>query len=200
MDAELGKLIEKLKSEGVEEGRRIGREKTEAAEKAAAAILDEARSKAADILQLAENQAEMFRVKSETAVQQAARDIRLLLKARIMELFERAFKTEIAAALRPELVRDLILKVVEDWSEGGGIELSVADQDLTAIKGLLGNGLQKLVEDGVVLKTGASLRHGFRVALKGRDVFVDFTDETLGEALFSLLKPQLRALLDGTGK
>ena len=200
MDVELGKLIEKLKSEGVEEGRRIGQEQTAAAEKAAAAILDEARSKAADILMQAENQAEKFRTMSETAVQQAARDVRLLLKARIMEMFERAFKTEIAEALRPELIRDLILKIVDHWPGDGGIDIILAHQDAAAVEGLLGNGMRKLVKDGVVLKTSVSVRHGFRVALKGRDIFFDFTDATLAEALFALLKPQLRSLLDGQGK
>jgi len=46
MDVELGKLIEKLKAEGVEEGRRQGRERLEAAEKEAAALLESARAEA----------------------------------------------------------------------------------------------------------------------------------------------------------
>lgn len=198
MDVELGKLIEKLKAEGVEEGRRIGREKVEAAEAQARALLEAARKEAAETLRLAEIQAGDFRTKSEAALRQAARDVLLLLKNRVLELFEKAFRTETAAALRPELVRDLIGKVVEGWAGGRGTEISLSEADLAAAEGMLRTGLAGLLQDGLVLKTDPAVRHGFRIGLRGRDVVYDFSDESLAEALFVLLKPQLRALLDGT--
>jgi V/A-type H+/Na+-transporting ATPase subunit E len=200
MDVELGKLIEKLKAEGVEEGRRVGRERIEAAEKEAAARLEQARAEAADIRQKAEMQAADFKAKSETAVRQAARDVQLLLKSRILELFERAFRAETAAALEPGLIRDLILKVAEGWSASEGIEVILSDQDRTAAEALIRAGLGRELQAGVVLKTDPAVRHGFRIARRGRDIYFDFTDESLSEALFSLLKPHLRALLAGSNQ
>ncbi|MDD8026073.1 MAG: hypothetical protein PHI34_06140 [Acidobacteriota bacterium] len=198
MDIELGKLIEKLKTDGVEEGRRIGREKVEAAESEARAIIDHARSQAAEILLQSESQAADFKIKGEAAVQQAARDVLLLLKGRILELFERAFRVETASALRPELIRDLIVKVVDHWAGGEGAEVVLSEPDLAAAEGMLRVGLAGLLEGGVVLKTDPSVRHGFRIGLRDRDVYYDFSDESLAEALFALLKPQVRSLLEGT--
>ncbi len=199
MDVELGKLIEKLKAEGVEEGRRIGREKVEAAEAQARTLLEEARKEAAETLRQAEAQAADFRAKSEAAVRQAARDVLLLLRSRVLDLFQRAFRAETAAALRPETVRDLIGKVVEGWAGGRGAEIGLSEADRAAAEGMLRAGLAGLLEGGLVLKTDPAVRHGFRIGLRGQDVVYDFSDETLAEALFVLLKPQLRALLDGTG-
>lgn len=197
MDVELGKLIEKLKAEGVEEGRRIGREKVEAAEAQARALLEEARRQAAETLRQAEAQAGDLRAKSEAAVRQASRDVLLLLKDRVLELFERALRAETASVLRPELLRDLIVKVVEGWS-GGGVEVVLSEADRTAAEGLLRAGLAGILKDDLVLKTDPAVRHGFRIGLRGRDIYYDFSDESLAEALAALLKPQLRALLDGT--
>jgi V/A-type H+-transporting ATPase subunit E len=199
MDVELGKLIEKLKAEGVEEGRRVGREKIEAAEAEARALLDGAKARAAEILSRAEAQAGDFQAKSEAAVRQASRDVLLLLRSRIMELFERALRAQTAAALRPELMRDLIVKIVEGFSAGGGAAIALSEADRGAAEGVLRAGLADILRDGLVLKTDASLRHGFRIGLKDRDVYYDFSDESLAEALFTLLKPQLRTLLDGPG-
>jgi V/A-type H+-transporting ATPase subunit E len=198
MDVELGKLIEKLKTEGVEEGRRIGREKVEAAEAQARTILEEARAQAAETLRQAEAQAGDFRVKGEAAVRQASRDVLLLLKNRILELFERALRTETASALSPELMRNLIVKVVEGWAGGGATEIVLSESDRAAGEGMLRAGLAGILRDGLVLKTDPAVRHGFRIGLRDKDVYYDFSDESLAEALFSLLKPQLRALLDGT--
>jgi V/A-type H+-transporting ATPase subunit E len=200
MDVELGKLIEKLKAEGVEEGRRLGREKVEAAEKEAAALLEQARTEAAAILAKADQGATDFKTKGETAVRQAARDVQLLLKSRILELFERAFRAETAEALKPELIRDLILKAADRFSGSEGIDVVLSDRDRAAVEALVRAGLGRELQSGVVLKTDPAVRHGFRVALRGRDIYYDFTDETLAEALFALLKPQLRTLLGGTAE
>lgn len=200
MDVELGKLIEKLKAEGVEEGRRLGREKVETAEKEAASLLERARAEAADIREKAERAAIDFKAKGETAVRQAARDVQLLLKSRILELFERAFRAETAEALKPDLIRDLVLKVAERFSGSEGVDIILSDRDTAEAEALIKAGLSRELQNGVVLKTDPSVRHGFRVALKGQDVYYDFTDESLSEALFSLLKPQLRALLGGTAE
>jgi V/A-type H+-transporting ATPase subunit E len=200
MDVELGKLIEKLKAEGVEEGRRLGRERIEAAEKEAAALLEQARTEAAAILAKADQGATDFKTKGETAVRQAARDVQLLLKSRILELFERAFRAETAEALKPELIRDLILKAADRFSGSEGIDVVLSDRDRAAVEALVRAGLGRELQSGVVLKTDPAVRHGFRVALRGRDIYYDFTDETLAEALFALLKPQLRTLLGGTAE
>jgi V/A-type H+/Na+-transporting ATPase subunit E len=198
MDIELGKLIEKLKTDGVEEGSRIGREKVEAAESEARAIIDQARGQAAEILLQSESQAADFKIKGEAAVQQAARDVLLLLKGRILELFERAFRAETANALQPELIRDLIVKVVDHWAGEEGGEVVLSESDRMAAENMLRTGLARLAEKGIVFKTDPSVRHGFRIGRRGQDLYCDFSDESLSEALFALLKPQVRSLLEGT--
>ena len=196
MDVELGKLIEKLKAEGVEEGRRLGRERLEAAEKEAAALLESARAEAAAIRARAGKDAADELAKSGAAVRQAARDVQLLLKNRVMELFERAFRVETGAALRPDLVRDLVLKAAERWAAGEGLEIVLSDADRVAAEAMIRAGLGHELQAGVVLKTDPSLRRGFRIGLRGEDIYYDFSDESLSEALFALLKPGLRARLE----
>jgi vacuolar-type H+-ATPase subunit E/Vma4 len=197
MDVELGKLIETLKEKGVEEGRRIGRGEIEEAAKEAAAMLEKVRQQSAGIVLEAEKRAGEFASNGERAVRQAARDTLLLLKNQVQSLFDRVFKAEISAALDPALVGEMILRIVDGWVDKTGAEIVLGQKDKETVERMIASGVKKEIQSGLVLRINPSDDHGFRFALKGEDVYYDFTDESLAIALKSLLNPQLRELVDG---
>lgn len=197
MDVELGKLIETLKEKGVEEGRRIGRGEIKEAAKEAAAMQEKALQESTRIVLEAEKRAGEFAANGERAVRQAARDTLLLLKNQVQSLFDRVFKSEISAVLEPALVGEMILRIVDSWVDKTGAEFVLSEKDKETVERMLASGVKKEIQAGLVLRLNPSDDHGFRVALKGEDVYYDFTDGSLAGALKSLLNPQLRELVDG---
>jgi vacuolar-type H+-ATPase subunit E/Vma4 len=57
-------------------------------------------------------------------------------------------------------------------------------------------GMKKKVKTGIELKASADLQHGFRVGIKGDDVYYDFTDDSIAEILRMSLNPRLKKMLD----
>jgi V/A-type H+-transporting ATPase subunit E len=194
----LESFIKQIKKEGVEE-----------ANKAAQAIIEEARSKANDILKKAEEDAQRILARGReeahrdqkafhAAMSQAGRDLLLSLKQRITELFDRIVQHETALALTPELMREMILKLVEKWrwEEGShGIEILLSEDDRDKLEGMLITALQGELKKGVVLKPMERLGTGFRIGLKDGHMHYDFTQEGIAEILCEYLNPRVSRFL-----
>lgn len=197
MDVKLDVLIEKLKQEGIDEGRQNADQIVKEAETKAGGIVEEARKQAEKIVADAKKQADQFEANSKLALQQAARDSELLLKAKITELFDRAFKTEIAESLDADFMKGIVLKLTEEWGEETAVEIVLNEADLKKLEGVLFSGVRKELKDSIILRPSADVSAGFRVGLKGEDMYHDFTDESIADVLKLFLKPQLKKILDG---
>lgn len=197
MDAKLDHLIEKIKKEGVEEGRQSADKIVKDAKAEAKSTVENARKEAENILNIAKKEADQFRSNSELAVKQAARDSLLELKGQISTLFDRVFKKAVKEALTPEVMKDIVLKMADQWTKDESAEIKISDADKKKLEGILSAGIRKEVEAGVTLKPSSEISGGFQIGLKGKNVYYDFTDESVAEVLKQYLKPQLRDLLDG---
>lgn len=197
MEVKLESLIEKIKKEGIEEARQTSEQIVAQAQQQAAATVAQAKEEAARIIAQGKAEAERFRRNAELALQQAARDTLLSLKERISELFDRVFKQEVAQTLSPEFLSQLIQNLVSQWARDGAAEVVVSAEDKEKLQALLFSGLRQQLRDGLVLRVGDSVRKGFRIGLRGEDVYYDFTEESIAEVLKSFLNPTLQALLNG---
>jgi vacuolar-type H+-ATPase subunit E/Vma4 len=196
MDVQLGTLIEKIKKEGVEESRLVSQKMIHEASAESARIVDEAKQKAARMLEDAREKSRSFQKSGELAVQQAARDAVLQLKGQIHALFERVFKREISEALTPETVRDIVLKLVDQWAAGAGAEIVLNEKEKARIENLLFAGVRRELKSTIVLGGSPDIEHGFRIGLKGESVRYDFTDEGVSQTLMQFLKPRLREIME----
>lgn len=197
MDVKLNHLIEKIKKEGIEEGKHSAEQIVKDAQTEAKSTIEKAQKDAENILAIARKEAVQFQNNSELAVKQAARDSILQLKGQVTVLFDRVFKKFVAEALTPDVLKEMIIKLAAEWGKGESAEVILSETDLKKLESLLYSGIQKEIESGITLKAGSDVSGGFQIGLKGKNVYYDFTDESIADALKQFLKPQLKKLLDG---
>ncbi len=198
MEMELKSLIEKIKTDGVEQAQRKSEEILQNAKNQAQALLDEAHKKSAQILKQAEAEASRIRKNTEQALQQAARDLILSLRSRITELFSAAVKRETGNAFSGELLKEIILKVIESFRKEGiqSIEVVLTSHDKERLERALLGALSEELQRGVTLKVSPAVEKGFRIGEKDKNIYYDFTDESITESLMVFINPKLLGLLN----
>lgn len=196
MDAKLEKLIEQLRKEGIEAAQKEADAVLDKARKEAAAIKAAAGKEAETMKKAAEKEANRFRENSERAIQQAGRDAELKLKEQLFILFDRVFKREVGDALDKDFLQQIIRKVIEQWSADGDFEITLGKQDEAGLEKVLLAGLKKDVKKGIEIDAGAHIGKGFHIGLKGKDLYYDFTDESIAALLKSFLNKRLNDILE----
>lgn len=196
MEVKIDQLIEKIRQEGVETARQNADKIVADAKKEAAALLESAKKNAENIVQDAEKQTELFQKNAELAIQQAARDSELLLKTRLNTLFDQVFKSDVGETLKPDFLQTLIQNIVAQWGKSKDAEVLINEADQKSLESLLKKGVQASAKDGITLKVSDDISKGFRIGVKGEDVYYDFTDETIAQMLKSFLNPKLKEILD----
>jgi V/A-type H+-transporting ATPase subunit E len=195
MEVKLENLIEKLKKEGVEKAQKESEVIVEKAKKEAESIIKEAKKEGERIIQEGKRKSDQFQQSAELALQQAARDSELLVKERLSELFDRVFKQDIAETLTPEFLNELILKILEKWSRKPDVEIMLNKDDIKQVEKYLFSRLKDRVRDSVTLRTTGDLTHGFRIGMKGEDVYYDFSDESIRDMIRMFINPRLNKIL-----
>lgn len=195
MNVKLDSLIEKIKSDGVDAAKKQADKILADTRKTADAIIKEANTEAEKARKKAEADAEAYRKNAETAIKQAARDTVLVLKEKIGEMFEQVLMTDIAKTLDKEILYELILKLAQAWAEEGDLEVLVNEKDAEALQVQLKRSLSANLKDGLDLRVDKKIEHGFRIGKKGENLYCDFTDESILEALRIFLNPKLAELL-----
>ena len=196
MEVQLGSLIEKIKKQGVDEARKQSEAIVQEAEKKAASVLQKAEKEADARLQKAEDQSKQFQKNAELAVQQAVRDAELQLKGNIQGLFDQALKHEVSQTMDAGFIKQLILKIVDNWKPGSDIEITVNQKDKKELEKVLISSLKSELSKSVVIKAGSEISDGFRIGIKGGDVYYDFSDETVADLLKQYLNPKIKELLE----
>ena len=130
------------------------------------------------------------------ALQQAARDVELLLKENITKLFDRILKKKVADSLSPKFLNELILKIVAQWPENKQANILLNGEDKEKLQKLLFSNLEDELKDSITLKVSNSVSQGFRIGLNGESAYYDFSDESITEALKLFLNPVLKELMD----
>lgn len=197
MDAKLDNLIEKLKEEGVEGARKAADEILSEARQQSEERMQEARQRAEQREKEAEARAEQFLSSAERAVKQAGRDAELLLRERIDALFTRVFRRQVADAMTPDLLKEVIGRIVDNWAKGEAIEVEISGAQAEQLEATLLGGVAEEAEEGITLKPSAALSGGFHIKKKGEDVYYDFSDEAVSELLRSFLNDRINAILAG---
>ncbi len=196
MEVKLDSLIEKIRKEAVDEGRKQALDLVEKAQIEAKTIVQDAEEKAHVILEKAKTQADKTHENTKLALQQAARDIELSLKERITELFDRVFKQAVGDVLQADFLENLIVTLVKEWATKGAVDIMVNPETQKNLEQTLFVKLGQSLKESVTLSALPGLANGFRVALKDGSLYYDFSDETIAETMKEFLSPTLRSLLD----
>ena len=195
MEVKLENLIEKIKTEGVQGAQKESDEILNTAQKEAEEIIANANKEAEDTVSKGEAKAQQFQDNAELAIQQAARDGELLFKSRITELFDRVFKRSVQTTVSPEFMKEMILKILDEWKDDSEVEITVSDKEKDQLEKVLFSGLQEDVKQGITIKPSSNISGGFQIGMKDENVYYDFSDESLADILKSFLNPRLNEIL-----
>ncbi len=198
MDAKLESLIEKIKKDGIEEANKTSEAIIQKASEKAALIKEKAKKEAEDIIENAKTEAQKVKTNTENSLKQAARDLSLTLKNEIVALFDKALKKKISAELSPEFLRELIVKMVDKFSPQKGVVLEalVAPKDKQKAEKLLLQAVKSEAKDKIEIRASKTIESGFRIGIKGENLYYDFTDESILDSLKEFLNPTISAMLD----
>jgi V/A-type H+-transporting ATPase subunit E len=208
-------LIDRLREQGVEEGKEEADQLVADARRRAADTLDQARREADEIVQNAREEADRLRAAGEDALRLAGRDAMLALKEEVSDQFGGQVRRLVSACLRDEqFMQRLILEIAgraAPKETEGRVEL-LLPEDMVSPKDL--EGQPKEVKEGtlshfVLGLAGETLREGVTCAaapdntpgvtvrLVDEDVEINFNEQALTQFLLRHLLPRFRALMHG---
>jgi V/A-type H+/Na+-transporting ATPase subunit E len=214
-------LIERLRDEGVSEGRREAQALITAARHESEQILRQAKETAETILHQARAESETVRNAGEEALRTAMRDTVLKMKGHLSTRFNEEVQRLVTAEMAQEaFLKRLILEVAGRARRDAGIDQAdgveiLLPEDVVGLEELrrhpeklregslshfvlsVANGL---LRDGVDLRGSDLLDGGIRITLQGGEIQVDLTPEKVTEVLLEHLHPRFRAILEGTVK
>ena len=205
-------LIDRLKSDGVDEGQREAEVLIASARQQALRIVDEARREADCIVSKAKQEAQHIVEFGEADLRLASRDALLKLKKSFQQEFQQRFTRLVKHTIADEsFTQQLILEVARrsvpddpqvemriliPSQHMEAVELSNLQSDAAAgsmahfVLGLCGD----VLRDGITFAALESKSSGIRVQLVDQDVELDLTDEALSVVLMRFLAPRFRAI------
>jgi V/A-type H+-transporting ATPase subunit E len=199
MPEDLQALIDHLQRDAVEEGKRRAGAIVEQARVEADARLRAAEEEAARIRADAERDADRFVQRGTVALEQAGRDLLITVRQALDQLFSGLIRTSLDEALTPDLLADVLTRMVDAYGQHGGRERRMAallgEKDLDALARLYAGRLRERLPGGVELRLDGTVRRGFRLEMVDEHVTHDFTAEAIAEVLADHLRPRLADLL-----
>ena len=198
MEMGLNGLIDKIKKEGVEEAETKARDILKEAEKQAEKIMKDGDQEKEASVEAAKKEIRQFDELSKKALNQAARDVLLSLRGRVAEFAGRLVNEVVSKEMSHEVVKEMIIKVVSNFTKENdfSLEVLVNEKDRTSLEKAVLNDLKKTIKDKLAVKGSKTIDKGFRIGYEGKNSYLDFTDEAISEAFIKYLNPKLVEKLD----
>ena len=198
MAEELQHLIERIRKEGVESGEKAADSLVAEAKKKAAAIVADAQKQAKDLVEKAEKDAAAFAERGKATLRQSARDLLISIGGSAGDVVAGIVDAKVGAALTPDLMAQMLLKLAEAYAKdgaAGGIVAMLGDADAAAMKAAFAKEYQNKLAAGIQIESDKEIFKGFRVGAKGGQVFHDFTKEAIADSLANFLRPELAQIV-----
>lgn len=196
MEVKLENLIEKIRKEGIEEAQQNADQIIKEAKQKAASLVDQAKKESEKIVADGKTQVDQYKATAEIDLKQSARNFELLLKEKINSLFDNVFKRQVADELKPDFLKAMILKIVEHWAKESKAEIVLNEKDKNQLEKVLFSGVKDDLKKTINIRVSSDIANGFRIGLKGDQVYYDFSDESIAEVLKSLINPKLKEILE----
>jgi len=200
MDEQLQSLLDRIRSEGVERAEAEAASIIGAANERAGRIVAEAEAEADGLRQGAEADAQASRERAEKALEQAGRDFLLALQKRIEALLRETLRDTVAAALTPDVVADMLVRLAEAYAahdmNESRIDVLLSPEDRERLAALVMQKYRDLANQGLTLRIDERLDKGFEVSFVDDNLYHDFSLTALAEALAPVLKPPLGEIVE----
>ena len=120
----------------------------------------------------------------------------LSIKESIDDLFSRVLTSEVAGSLEPELMNQLIVKIVKAWEGENHFEVRLSEADAAKLQELTYSSFRSELDSTIALKEDGAVASGFRIGAEGEHFYFDFTAEGIAQVLRAYSSPRLRSILD----
>lgn len=201
MAEDLQGLLNKIHTDGIQK-----------AEEEKAAILADAKKEAAKIIAEAKTQAESDMEKAKAfaaaeqdkavkAIQQAARDAVIALKADLLTRLNAVARDCAGRAMTPELMGQIILEMAKAYGKNpsaeASIELLLPQKEQAEAEALLKSALLADLKAKPKINLTSEFGAGLQISFANDEVFFDFSDEALADILCKFVGPKLAAVIKG---
>lgn len=198
MAVNLDTLIEKIKTQGIEESKKSAEEIISNASKEADSIRSQAEARATQIIEQAEQESTTIVNRGKDALKQAQRDLLLTLEGQIKTLFEKFIAQATHDSLDANHLKDIISTALSKWTLGANenifIHLSESDAQKITKESL--SGAVQAQGANIEIKVDPNITSGFRISKQdGGNFAFDFTADAITSALSVFLTPNVQELL-----
>jgi vacuolar-type H+-ATPase subunit E/Vma4 len=190
-------LIEKIQEEGVKSAEEKARMIEQDALERAKNIIDKAEARAESISKKAKEEATRTKESTLALLNQASRDVLLILKKEINTLLNKIIVSEVNKALNQEELQNIIFALIKDVGEreSKDMVITVGEQDLERLRKHFHNKLSDFLQRNLVLKSSDDISAGFVISYDKDKSHFDFTDKALADYIGMYLKPKLKDIL-----
>ena len=202
MAEELQHLIERIRKEGVESGEKAADSLVAEAKKKATAIVADAQKQAKEMVAKAEKDAAAFAERGKSTLQLAARDLLKSISVSVGDVVGGMVDEKVAAALTPETMGQMLVKLADAYGKGGGGSVSalLGQEDAAAVKAYFAKEYQGKLSEGIEIESAKGIFKGFRVGKKGGQVFHDFSKDAIADSLSNFLRAELTQIVKEAAK
>jgi V/A-type H+-transporting ATPase subunit E len=199
MSEDLQNLLNTLRKDGVEKAEAEASRIVSEAQAKAKKLLEEAKSKADDYLEQAKREGALFQERGKQSLEQAARNALIALGADIEKLFQECLREKVGEAFDPETLKNIILKVSDLYFQAnvfeGPARIELPEADEKALMAFISHEMREKFKKGVSIRGDARLSKGFRISLRDKDLYHDFSEQAVAEELSRYLRPELQEIL-----
>ncbi len=199
MSQQVQELIDKIKSEGVQEAQQQAQEIEKKAQQQSSTIINDAKNQAEKLIIEAKEEVKKLQESTHMALKQSSRDTLLSLRKQIDQTLQKIIQTQVSDSLSADtlssIIADVIKKFIETKDEKIDIHLAVSAKEIEKLKGGAIAKLQKQIKSPFKMESSSNIGKGFIISFDGGKSCFDFTDESLAEYLGAFLNSQISALV-----
>lgn len=198
MEIQLQELIKQIKKDGVAAAESEAKTIIDAAKSEAEKIVADAQAQADKILANAKVENERFAKSSEDAIRQAGRNLLISFRESVTRELKSIIGDNVVAVYSSESLAQLIINVVESWSnkpDAEDITVILNSEELKKLEETSLAALKEKMLKGISLKANDNFDGGFRIAVNNGSAYYDYSAEAVVDMLSNYLSPKVTELL-----
>jgi V/A-type H+-transporting ATPase subunit E len=198
MDVQLKELIDKVKQDGVSQGKQEAERIKQEAEREARQILRDAEKQTQSMIAEATENAKRLKREAEDSIKIASRDMILKLKNRVKALFNQVILEETTKVLSNDLLKDAIVDLIHNWQDEqkNDSRIKVSKRVYEDLSKYFNEKLSVFIKKGLEIKPDESVNAGFIISMKDGALNYDFTAKTIAEIIAGNLTEDIAKLLN----
>ncbi|MFW6255731.1 MAG: GTPase, partial [Candidatus Sumerlaeota bacterium] len=113
--------------------------------------------------------------------------------------FNECLREEVGTAFDPETLKKILLKVSELYFDcnvfEGPADVELSPEDHKALVNFINEKMREKFKKGVGIRSDSRIRKGFRISLRDKDLYHDFTQDAIADELSDYLRPEMQKIV-----